>query len=76
MIREGISHALLHSFTLELPAYGESLTLTLRVPGDPPGMRALACMVCKKWDIGGQVQVTRYQDVTFVSCSCGFLEML
>lgn len=59
MIR-GVRHALLHRNSLELPTYGERLMLTLRVLLDPSNMLSITCMVHYEWDIGEQIQVTRF----------------
>lgn len=48
---------------MEIPDYGEKLSLTLRILGDPPSMKVIACME-KKRDLTEQFHIARFKDHT------------
>lgn len=62
--REGSSYALLRWLgkdpVIEILKYGEKFFLTLRVLGDPPSMKAIACMAKNKWDLTEKFHITRF----------------
>lgn len=59
LIRNGSMQAYLIRDSLEPPAYGEKLVLTIHVFGDTPCMRAFACLAHNKWGLQNQIQVVK-----------------